>query len=340
MRGSLALTAVVLVAHLLAASPAGAQTLDELEAELAARKAELAAQVQINELLKQRIETLEAELAGRKIAAPPTSAPRAGREAGDPEEERAVERALVRRGTAVLSPYTVEVAPGFAWGHSGSDFNSSTQDSYVGVLDARIGLPAGVMVGGSVPFYHRDVSGVGDNSGIGDVSATLWKSIIAPDDAYPSLVGSLRYTAPTGDDFIEDKVPLGSGFHSITGRLSSSKSIDPIAFYGDVSYTHFISETISGLDIDRSGVIGFGAGANLAVTPDITVSTGFRFAFEQEVKVNGAKISGSDTTIGQVDIGAGFVVTRDIFLNLNAAVGVTDDSPDVFLQVSLPIRFP
>ena len=322
-----------------AVSPASAQTVEELKAELVAREAELAAQVQINALQRQRIETLEAERSGRKIAAAPTSLQSPERAAGEPEEEGALERALERRGTAVLSPYTVEVTPGFAWTHSGGDFNSSTQNSYVAGLEARIGLPGGWMVGGSVPFSHRDIAGVGSNTGVGDISATVWKSILTPSETRPSLVGSLRYGAPTGDDFSEDAVALGSGFHSLTGRLSSSKSIDPIAFYGNVSYTHFLGETISGVDVERSGVIGFGAGASLAVTPDITMSAGIDFSFEEEIEVNGIKIKGSDTTVGQVSLGVGIVVTKDIFLSLYGAFGVTDDSPDASLGVSLPIRF-
>ena len=338
-RAMLKLSAAVLVALAVCAPAARAETVEELKAQLAERDAQLAAQVQINALQRQRIETLEAELAGRKIAPPLASGQSPDRAAGDAEEEGALERALVRRGTAVLSPYTVEITPGFAWSHSGSDFNSSTQNSYAGGLDARIGLPGGWMIGGSVPFYHRDIAGVGDNTGFGDVSATVWKSILAPSDTQPSVVGSLRYGAPTGEDISEDAVALGSGFHSLTGRLSASRSIDPIAFYGNVSYTHFLGETISGVDVDRSGVIGFAAGASLAVTPDITVSTGIDFSFEEEIEVNGTKVKGSDTTVGQVEFGVGIVLTRDIFLTFNGAVGVTDDSPDVSLGVSLPIRF-
>ena len=47
---------------LFAALPAGAETIEELKAQLEAQK-------QINELQRQRIETLEAELAGRDIFA-------------------------------------------------------------------------------------------------------------------------------------------------------------------------------------------------------------------------------------------------------------------------------
>jgi hypothetical protein len=322
-----------LAALFLFATPATAETIEELEARLAAQK-------EINKLLKQRIETLEAELAGREI--PPPSAdftPGPDIAVDDPELDRALERALERRGAAVLRPYAVEVTPSLAWSHAGRDAISSTQDTLGAGLEARIGFPGGWMIGAAVPFFYRDINGVGSNTGIGDASATVWKSILQQDGTWPSLVGSLRYGAPTGDDIGDDAVPLGSGFHRITGRFSSVKTVDPIAFFGDLSYTHYFADTISGVDLDRSDVFGFGLGSNLAVTPDVTISASFDFAFENEFEINGVEVRGSDTTIGQFTLGAGVVLTRDIFLSLTGGVGITDDSPDVIIGVSLPIRF-
>jgi len=334
MRHALALAALLVTT--VAAAPAAAQTAAPTAAEL---EAELEAQKQINALLKQRIETLEAELAGRTIPPPPRAATAPAPVADDPETERALERALERRGTAVLAPSVVEITPGLSWSHSGRDALSSTDDIYAAGLEARVGLPGGWMLGAAVPLLHRDVKGAGDNTGLGDVSATVWKSLLAPTDARPSLVGSLRYGAPTGDDFAEDAVPLGSGFHRLTARLAAARTLDPIAFFGDVSYTHFLSETISGVDVDRSGVFGVGLGASLAVSPDITLSAGLDFAFEDEIEINGAKVSGSDTTTGMVELGAGVVLSKDVFLTFTGAFGITDDSPDVTLGMSLPIRF-
>jgi hypothetical protein len=322
-----------LAAFLCAALPAGAETIEELQAQLEAQK-------QLNALQRQRIETLEAELAGRKIA-PPARAEVAAPEiaADDPEADRALERALQRRGSAVLAPYVVEVAPSLFWSHSGSDATISTDDVYGAGLDGRIGLPNGWMLGAGVPFLHRDIDDVGSNSGIGDVSATVWKSLFTEEGSRPSLVASLRYAAPTGDDIGDDDVPLGTGFHRVTARLSTVKTIDPIAFFGDLSYTHYIDDTISGLDVDRSDRIGFGLGASLAVTPDVSLSAGLDFSHEDEIEINGSDVRGSSTTLGQVELTAGILLTRDVFLNFTSAFGITDDSPDVTLGMSLPIRF-
>lgn len=296
--------------------------------------------MRINELLKQRIETLEAELGGRKIE-PPARAVTAFVDVADddPESDRALERALERRGSAVLPPGAVELTPGLLWSHSGSDANASTDNQYGIRLDARVGLADGWMVGIGGLYLDRDIDGVGDNNGAGDFSATVWKSLFSELGSRPSLVASLDYTAPTGDNFGDDLVPLGDGFHKLSVRLSAVKTIDPVAFFVDLSYTHHLEEKISGFDVERSDAAGFGLGASLALTPDVSFTAGLGYTFEDELEVNGLSLEGSETTLGQIQLGVGVLLSRNTFLNIFGSFGVTDDSPDAVLGVSLPVRF-
>ena len=134
-------------------------------------------------------------------------------------------------------------------------------------------------------------------------------------------------------------MPLGTGIHRATARFSKVKTLDPIAFFGDLFYPYYIDDTVPGVDADRSDTIGFGLGANLAATPDVTLGTGLDFAFEDEAALNGTDVRGSSTTLGQVELTAGILLSRNVFLNLTGAFGMTDDSPDVTLGMSLPIRF-
>ena len=335
VRALAALLAVV------AATPALPQARAELEAQLEA-------QIRINALLKQRIRVLEAQLAARRepgaagstaTTARPAVPPSPRRPAADPEGDRALERALVRRGRAILAPGVLEVTPGFDWTHSGRSLTGTTDDLYAAGIDIRLGLSRGWMVGIGGAALHRATGVFGDNTGLGDSTLTVWKEIAPQQGAWPALVASLRYIAPTGEDFTETAVPLGSGFHQLSGQLTAVRAAAPLAFYGDLSYTHSFSRKFGGVEFERGGVIGAGFGATLAVTPDVSASAGLRFAFEDAMRRNGVALRGTDRTIGAVELGLGVVLSRNLFLNLSGAFGITDDTPDVTLGVSLPIRF-
>lgn len=317
----------VLACALALSGPVAAQSVEELQAQLDA-------QIRINELLKQRIRTLESEAQVVAVAAlPAITASAPARAADDPEEDRALERALVREGIAVLPPGSYEIAPSIGWSHSASDF-----DTYSASVDGRMGLQGGWMIGAGIPLLSRNTPS-GSNSGPGDASFAVWKEIWAQDGTWPSLVANLRYTVPTGEDFTETDIPLGSGFHRLRGGLSMSKSIDPIAFYGGLFYTHTFERNVDGSDLRYGAAYGANVGASLAVTPEISLSTGVSVSFNEERESNGVKIPGSDSTVASVNLGAGILLNKDLFLNISGAFGVTDESPDFSVGVSLPMRF-
>ena len=73
--------------------------------------------------------------------------------------------------------------------------------------------------------------------------------------------------------------------------------------------------------------------------PEITANAGLDFTFEDGVEIDGTKLAGSATTVGQVELGVGILLSRNVFLTLSGAFGVTDDSPDATLGMALPVRF-
>ncbi len=257
----------------------------------------------------------------------------------DPQEDSTLERALVRRGSAVLPSGAFELTPSLFWGHSGRAVSGTSDNAYGAGLDARLGFQNGWMIGAGIPYLHRDLTGTGSNNGIGDSNFTIWKQISAGEDSAPSLVASLRYSIPTGDDFSQTLVPLGSGFHQLTGRLSALKTVAPITFFGDISLRYSFAERFDDVEIVRDNAYGVGFGATLAVTPDVASTASLRFSFEDDAKRNGTTIAGSSTTIGTLNLGLGVVLKQDIFMNINAAFGITDDAPDTALSISFPFRF-
>jgi hypothetical protein len=194
-----------------------------------------------------------------------------------------------------------------------------------------------MMVGAGVPYFIKADREFGDNSGFGDLALSIWKQFRAPSESGPSIVGSLGYQAPTGED-ARDPIPLGSEFHRLSTDLSFAKSIDPVVLSGNVFYAHAFSERIDEVKIQPGDAFGFGSAASLAITPEITGSLGLSFSFIDELERNGTKVDGSEQTIGLLDISLGFLINRRLFLSLFADIGITDDAPDLILGISTPLR--
>jgi hypothetical protein len=194
------------------------------------------------------------------------------------------------------------------------------------------------MLGIGVPYFIKADRAAGDNSGFGDVSLRLWKQFLAPDDSHPSVVGSIAYNALTGED-ADGLVPLGSNFHRLLINLNASRSIDPVVLYGDVFYTHAFAETLNGINIQPGEVIGIRGGASLAITPDITGNLGLRVSSIDELESDGIEVPGTEQTVGLLEAGMGFTLSKRSFLSINADIGITDDAPDLALAISVPIRF-
>jgi hypothetical protein len=327
------------------ALPAAAQTVDELRQELDAQRA-------INAQLRQRLEQLERQLSG---AEPPALRPlEPGRavaaEPETPEGATAIQEALVARGLVLLPRGSFRLAPGLSWLHSGSDALRSRSDTYSASLALQAGLPWGMMFSANAPYVHRDTA-LGSNSGPGDFSFALSKKLTEDTERLPSFVATLNYRERTGKDPFA-RIPIGFGFRGLGARLSALKRLDPVALYGEVSVFHVFGRDVSADNllgearfagrISPGNNYGFSLGASLAATPDITFDAGLSMAFVRPTEVNSAAFGTyrlPKATVGFFTLGSGFILGRNLSLLLSVAAGVTNDSPDFMLSVSLPYRF-
>ena len=83
----------------------------------------------------------------------------------------------------------------------------------------------------------------------------------------------------------------------------------------------------------------FSIGTFLAVTPNTSLSLVLNQSFIDEFEFQGQSINGSDQVQSILSLGAGVILGRNTLLSGNVGVGLTDDSPDYSVSVSLPIRF-
>lgn len=338
----------LLVLALLVATPVSSQTVEELKAELAAQKV-------IIEMQRQRIETLEYQLSSvspkdvKGRTPPPYTAPPPDTELED-EDVQALGRAFERRGLTLMAPGTYEISTSASWSHSGSDATGDAVDAYALRLGARTGLPGGFMLGVSLPYSTQYEDGESEDEGFGNATLTLWKRLAAETDRFPGVVANLSYSAPIdGDDGVE----------SLTTGLSLKKNFDPLAVFASLSYTHAFDRDVEverarrlggRFDLpfgrpdetvteERPGSLGVGVGVGLAVTPDISLSASLDWSFTGDITVDGDEQEDTSRSYGLFSVGAGFLVTDDLFVSVDGAFGVTDDSPDATLGVSTRYRF-
>jgi hypothetical protein len=319
-----------------------AQREDELMQQLEAQKA-------LNARLRQRIEELERASAGLP-SAPALRPPQPRPPAPEPEATTAIEEALVARGLVLLPLGSFRAAPGFTWQHAGTDALRTRSDTYAGSLSLQAGLPFGMMASAHLPYVHRRTS-IGSNSGPGDFSLGLSKTLKDETDRSPALIASVNYLHDSGDDPF-GAIPLGSGFRAVTLGLSALKRVEPVALFGGASYTHaqsrnvieeglFGASTFDG-QIEPGDAWSYRFGASLAATPEITLDASLSGAFLEGARVR-SDAAGSfklpKSTVALINLGAGFTLGRNLSLLISASAGTTDDSPDFIFSASLPYRF-
>lgn len=151
----------------------------------------------------------------------------------------------------------------------------------------------------------------------------------------------------------QTEVSSGKGYYSLGGGVSMSKVIDPVVLFGSVGYTHAFDAT--GLNQMRSSrllkevetgdslSLSFGLAHSLSYEVSLSASyqqsynfeTNFRFydlAEGEEVT-----ISSEDSTSSVVNLALGLRTARNRVMNFNFGFGLTEDSPDVLLGISLPV---
>jgi hypothetical protein len=160
---------------------ARAKTLDDLKAELAAKKADVAK-------LERRIRQMEGQTPDKTgvpptfeasapppfvapvagpTTRPPTTAVAAGPSPDDAELERALERTLVREGALVLPTWGFQVTPQFSYAHWDKIQDPFISNTYSGALSLAMGLPWQSQISVSVPYvFDQGRDGNPSSSGL------------------------------------------------------------------------------------------------------------------------------------------------------------------------------
>jgi hypothetical protein len=274
--------------------------------------------------------------------------------------ERALEFTLVQQGALLLPFGSNQFTPSFSYTHQTVDFpvvlgppgnqriaeQKVRRNEFDFFASLLVGLPFDSQLELGLPYNlveQKIVDTVGgatvDESsntghGLGDFSVGLAKTVLRERNWLPDVILRADWSTGTGESQDNDVV-LGGGFQELTGSISLTKRQDPLVFVAGASYQAAFEHN----DIDPGDTLAFGIGTFLAASPDTSLSVVLNQSFIDEFKINGQKIDGSDQVESILSFGASAILGRNMLVDVAVGVGLTDDSPDYTVSLSLPIRF-
>ena len=274
--------------------------------------------------------------------------------------ERALDFTLVQEGALLLPTGRVEVSPSFTYTRRTGDFPvvlGQPGNQVVAERDVRrnefdffgsllVGLPFDSQIEFGLPYNIVEQSVVDrvrgneveesdrTGHGLGDFSVGVAKTVLRERNWLPDVVLRINWDTGTGERNDND-VALDGGFQELTGSISLAKRQDPLVFVGGAFYEAVFEND----NIDPGNSYGFNIGTFLAASPNTSLRVVLNQSFIEEFKVGGQSINGSDRVQSVLTFGASAILGRNVLLDGAVGVGLTDDSPDYSVSVSLPIRF-
>jgi hypothetical protein len=311
-----------------------AQNNEEMQRKIAEQAATI-------ERLQQRIQLLERELTPAQIGTG-TIADSAQQDASA-DSNRALERALVRERALLLSSGSAEVEPNFVASHSSED-GGFRRTSFGPGVTVRVGLPGQWQVEGTVPYVFETIRSGSQSThadGVGDLSVAASHQFIAESDRLPSVIGSLSYQAATGRNTSYERGPLvalGGGFPSLQASVNAIKRLDPLVFFGSLSATRFQARDKGAARVQPGNIYGLRFGTALATAPATSLRAALSLNLLNKTRIDGAPVPTTNVN-AFLELGGSAVLTPSTAIDILIAAGMTRDTPDFRLMVSVPTRF-
>ncbi len=234
----------------------------------------------------------------------------------------------------------------------GFDVNPSSLHSLSNNFTFDYGYKNNLTLGLTIPLIMKyDSVDTLSGSGIGDISINArWQPYAyIPGEISRTFTGSFK--TKTGDSpfhtISSKRLPTGSGYYSLSGGLSISKVVDPVMLYGSGSASYAIPET--SVNQPRSGALlkevkpgvslSFSAGFAYSLSYDVSLSMSFQGSYtnKSEYTFSNSTASTSATMSGIFNMSLGVRVSPKTITNVGVGFGMTDDSPDILLSISMPI---
>jgi hypothetical protein len=236
-------------------------------------------------------------------------------------------------------------------------FNIANDSQHVltNTLSLDYGLRNNLTANVTVPFvtkYAPDTSGLSNAPGDLSVGAR-WQPFNLSRD-WPTLTVTGAGRLPTGRSpyktIVGEGLSTGSGVFGATVGVNVSKIADPVALFGSINLS--VSKPENHLNQVRSGRVL----RSVAPGPSLSLGMGFAYAMSynvsttlsiQETLSNRSRLTFEDGSVfrtslqtsGVMNFGLGWRLSPVTTLNINTGIGLTADSPNFSLSMSLPLHF-
>ncbi|MEL7189950.1 MAG: transporter [Pseudomonadota bacterium] len=261
------------------------------------------------------------------------------------------------------------------------DINESRQDVFTNSVGFQYGLTSDIEVGVDVPFVARwdtsvltPVAASGDDAreidnnangfGVGDITLSARKQLLAPRGFGPYIIGNVQATIPTGtgpfevarNEFGEaSEAATGSGFWGVTGGLTAILPSDPGVLFGSLSYTKNFADTVNAeippvrvTRVDPGDSVSFSGGVGLALNPRLSLNFGYAHTWgfgtetttvsaEDETAFNTQ--TSRDLQVGRLLFGTTYKIDQKTSVNFGLEAGLTDDATDLRVSLRIPFVF-
>jgi len=230
---------------------------------------------------------------------------------------------------------------------------NDAQHSFGASLSLDYGIWNNLTFNTTLPVaYKYDTQKDVSQAALGDVSFGLRYQ------PFPVKVGATNTTlfgtlsTATGDSPYEintrNELSSGKGYYSVGGGVSMSKVIDPVVLFGSVGYTHAFDA--SGLNqtrgsrvlrkVETGDSLSFSFGLAYSLSYEVSLSASYQQAYNFESRFifdNGDQVPSEDSTSSIVNMSVGLRTAKNRIINFNFGYGLTEDSPDVLLGLSIPV---
>src|SRR5690554_123783 len=234
------------------------------------------------------------------------------------------------------------------------DVTPAAQHNFTNTFTIDYGLFDNLTLSTRIPLVTKyETTDELDNSDMGDVSFTFRYQPFSyvPGKMSTTLFGSFKSatgTSPYEID-INRQLASGSGYYSVSAGASFSKVLDPVVVFSSLSFSYAFNET--GLNQVRGGRVlekvepgnslSLSGGFAYSLSYDVSLSISAQVGFTDETVLtfsDGGEAVAEDQVSALVNFALGIRVSDKTIINTNVGFGLTEDSPDVLIGVSLPIN--